>query len=112
MAIWAIHYTYPADMTEQLMIRPQHREWLTSLPGLRVAGMYGAGHDEVSEGEPTVEEPLNGALIVVEADTLAEVTATFDEDPYWQGGFILRRVVREWNPPLGPWVADQTQGLA
>lgn len=40
------------------------------------------------------------------------MTATLDNDPYWLAGLILRRVVREWNPPLGPWVADATQSPA
>ncbi len=53
MAIFAIHYTYPDDVTEMLTIRPEHREWLTGQPGLLVAGMYQDGTDEVSEGEPT-----------------------------------------------------------
>ncbi|MDC5696230.1 YciI family protein [Intrasporangium calvum] len=112
MAIFAIHYTYPEDMTEALKVRPEHRAWLSGLPGLRAAGMYQSGHDEFSEGEETVEEPPNGALIVVEAASLADVLATFEEDPYWVGGHVLRRVVREWNPPLGPWVADVSQGNA
>lgn len=105
MATFAIHYSYPDDTSHLMPVRPAHREWLTSLPGLLVAGMYQAGRDEVSLGEPTTEEPVNGALIVVEADSVADVTAAFDEDPYWRAGFVLRRVVREWNPPLGPWVA-------
>lgn len=105
MPVFAIHYTYPDDNTEMLTIRPQHRDWLAQLPGLRVAGAYQPALDEVSEGEPTSQEPVNGGLIVVEADSLEDVTTTFDEDPYWQHGYILRRVVRQWDPPLGPWAA-------
>jgi len=112
VAIFAIHYTYPDDVTEMLTVRPAHREWLTSQPGLLVAGMYQAGTDEVSEGETTDQEPANAALIVVSGDSLESVTATFDQDPYWQGGYVLRRVVRTWDPPLGPWVADATQSPA
>jgi hypothetical protein len=108
MAIFAIQYTYPDDMTEQLKIRPEHREWLSGQHVL-AAGMFQPAHDEFYEGEVTVEEPPNGALIVVEAESLGEVVAAFDDDPYWLGGYILRRVVREWNPPLGAWVADATQ---
>jgi uncharacterized protein YciI len=108
VAIFAIHYTYPDDATEMLTVRPEHREWLTSLHGLLVAGMYKDGIDEVSEGEPTDQEPANAGLIVVSADSLEEVTQTFEQDPYWLGGYVLRRVVRRWDPPLGPWVADPT----
>ena len=108
MAIFAIHYTYPDDPAERLKIRPEHREWLTGLPGLLVAGMYQDGIDEVSEGEPTDQEPAQAGLIIVSADSLDEVTQTFEQDPYWLGGYILRRVVRRWDPPLGPWVADPT----
>ena len=112
MPIFAIHYTYPDDNTEMLKIRPEHREWLSSLPGLLVAGMYQEGLDEVSEGEPTDVEARNAALIVVSSPSLADVTAAFDQDPYWLGGYILRRVVREWDPPFGPWVADATYSPA
>jgi hypothetical protein len=109
MAIYAILYTYPDDTTEMMKVRPEHREWLSGQRGLLVAGMYQGDLDEVSEGEMTEEEPPNGALIVFEGESIDEVTSTFDNDPYWQNGFILRRVVREWNPPLGAWVADATQ---
>lgn len=106
MAVFAIHYIYPDDPTEMLSVRSEHRDWLSSLPGLLVGGMYQEGHDEVSAGEPTDVEPANAALIVASADSIDDVTATFDHDPYWLGGHVLRRVVREWNPTLGPWVAD------
>ena len=109
MAIFAIHYTYPDDSSEMLTIRPEHREWLMGLHGLLAGGMYQAGVDEISEGETTDQEPSNAALIVVSANSLTEVTEAFDQDPYWQGGYVLRRVVRRWDPPFGPWVADETQ---
>ncbi len=108
MAIFAIHYTYPDDVTEMLTIRPEHREWLMGQPGLLVAGMYQDGLDELSEGEPTDQEPANAALIVYAAESMEAVTDAFDQDPYWLGGYVLRRVVRQWDPPLGPWVADPT----
>jgi uncharacterized protein YciI len=106
VAIFAIHYTYADDPSEMLTIRPEHREWLGGLSGLLVAGMYAPGLDEVSEGETTDHEPVNAALIVYSADSLSEVTQTFDQDPYYLAGHVLRRVVRTWDPPLGPWVAD------
>lgn len=109
MAVFAIQYDYPDDPTEMLTVRPKHREWLSSVPGLLVAGMYQPGRDEASHGEPSQPldgMPSNGALIVVSGESVAEVAATFDHDPYWVAGFVLRRVVREWNPPLGTWVAE------
>jgi uncharacterized protein len=109
VAIFAIHYTYPDDASEMLTIRPDHREWLSGLHGLLVAGMYQDGIDELSESEPTDQEPANAALIVVSGESVAAVTETFDQDPYWLGGYVLRRVVRRWDPPFGPWVADATQ---
>jgi len=109
VAIFAIHYTYPDDNAEMLTIRPEHREWLTGLPGLLVAGMYQEGTDELSEGETTDQEPRNAALVIVSVESLSDATETFDQDPYWLGGYVLRRVVRRWDPPLGPWVADATQ---
>ena len=74
-----------------------------------------AGRDEATQSErfepggpssDAGQTPANGALIVVSGDSAAEVAATFDRDPYWLAGFVLRRVVREWNPPLGVWAAD------
>ncbi len=112
MAIFAIHYTYPDDTTELMKVRPEHRAWLSAQPGLLVAGMYQAGLDEVSEGEPSDEEPSQAALIVYEADSMDDVLATFDNDPYWQNGLVLRRVAREWNPPLGRWVATDEPATA
>lgn len=69
MAIYAIHYTYPDDTTEMMKVRPEHREWLSTLTGLLVGGMYQPGHDEVSAGEPTEEEPSNAALIIYAAES-------------------------------------------
>jgi uncharacterized protein YciI len=109
MGIYAIHYTYPDDTTELMKVRPEHREWLGTLHGLLVAGMYKEGHDEVSEGEPTAEEPPNAALLVYSAESLEDVISTFDNDPYWLNGLVMRRVIRSWDPPLGAWVADATQ---
>lgn len=111
MPIFAIHYTYPDDTTELMTVRPAHRQWLSSLPGLLVAGMYQDGLDEVSAGEPTEQSPRQAALIIVAAESMAAVIETFDHDPYWLGGLVLRRVVREWNPPLGSWVADAASPL-
>lgn len=109
MAIFAITYDYPDDTDEMMTVRPEHREWLSSVPGLLVAGMYQPGRDTATPGEPREqadESPANGALIVVSGDSLAEVGARFDHDPYWLAGFVLRRVVREWNPPLGSWAVE------
>src|SRR3954467_1419389 len=85
VAIFAIHYTYPDDSTEMLTVRPEHREWLSGISGLLVAGMYQEGIDEVSEGEPTDQEARNAALIVCSGESVESVTATFDQDPYWVG---------------------------
>lgn len=112
MGIYAIHYTYPDDLTELMRVRPEHRAWLATVPNLLVAGMYQAAHDEISEGELTEDDPEHGALIVCAADSIEDVTSTFDDDPYLLGGIVLRRVVREWNPPLGAWVADATNSPA
>ena len=81
--------------------------------GLLVAGMYQPGVAASPAAESTHGEPTNAALIVYAGESLDDVTRTFDEDPYWRsGGIITRRVVRTWDPPLGPWVADATQSPA
>lgn len=116
MAVFAIHYDYPDDTGAMMAVRPEHREWLARQPGLLVAGMYQDGlFVSVPDRQPEqVDQPGqpgqrtgHGALIVVSAESIEEVTTIFDHDPYWLGGHVLRRVVREWNPPLGPW-ASQT----
>lgn len=103
MAVFAIHYEYPDDTSAMLTVRPEHREWLSRQPGLLLAGMYQDGLDVSTSGEQRSAVPAHGALIVVGGDSLEQVTSVFDNDPYWVGGHVLRRVVREWNPPLGPW---------
>ena len=114
MAIFAIHYTYADDATEMMTVRPDHREWLSGLPGLLVAGMYQPGIDAAPTGELDPRGAgERGAHRLRGGVARRRVRTTFDEDPYWRaGGIITRRVVRTWDPPLGPWVADATQSLA
>lgn len=101
VAVFAVHYNYPDDTSAMTAVRPEHREWLARQPGLLLAGMYQDGL--AIGGEQGGKTPAHGALIVVTADSIEQVTTAFDHDPYWLGGHVLRRVVREWNPPLGPW---------
>src|SRR4051794_41659760 len=96
-----------------LTIRPEHREWLSGLSGLLVAGMYQDGTDEVSEGEPTDQEPVNAALIVCSGDSLESVTATFDQDPYWLSGHLIVLYILPEGPKprprdVGPWHISQS----
>lgn len=103
MAVFAIHYEYPDDTSAMMAVRPEHREWLSRQPGLLLAGMYQDGMDVSTSGEPAAPVPTHAALIVVTGDSVEQVTSAFDHDPYWRGGHVLQRVVREWNPPLGTW---------
>jgi uncharacterized protein YciI len=71
-------------------LRPVHRAWLREHPG----------HDvRVVHGGPTLDEggAMNGTLLVVEADGIAQVRSFLAEDPYSRGGLFAQLEIRAWN---------------
>lgn len=86
----AILYTYTDDVETRMATRPAHRDFLTSNPGLRIAGATDAG----------------GGIIVVEADSAAEVEAWIEGDPYQAAGLVATRTVTPWGIAIGSWVRE------
>ena len=87
MPIFAVTYVYSSDIEAQDRLRPEHRAFLAAQDGLLMSG-------------PTDD---NGALIIWEAKSAAEVEEVLDEDPFWTADLIAERAVVGWTPVLGPW---------
>ncbi|TRY19892.1 hypothetical protein FOJ82_03155 [Tessaracoccus rhinocerotis] len=90
MNLYAVEYSYVTDAAALDEHRPAHREFLRALlpTPLVVAGAY-------------QEADSPGALLLVRADSDAEVEQLLDEDPFWQRKLITQRRVRLWNPGIG-----------
>lgn len=87
MSFFVVTYAYSPDVSARDAVRPAHREWLASL-----------GDALVLSG-PTDAE---GAFLVFEAETAADVEATLDADPFFVDGRIVAgRTVAGWTPVLG-----------
>ncbi|GAA4904675.1 YciI family protein [Tessaracoccus lubricantis] len=90
MAFFAVRYTYTDDTAGLDRVRPSHRSFLASLTdGPLVASGPLAGADQPS------------ALLLLRAESAAEVTGALDPDPFWEAGLIAERAVEEWNPIIG-----------
>jgi uncharacterized protein YciI len=42
------------------------------------------------------------ALLLFEADSIEELNALLDQDPFEIAGMIAERTIEEWNPVFGP----------
>ena len=87
MPIYAVTYVYTTDTEARDRLRPEHRAFLAGNDGLLLSG-------------PTDD---NGALLIWEAKSVAEVEEVLDEDPFWTADLISERAVVAWDPVLGPW---------
>jgi uncharacterized protein len=87
MAIFAVTYVYTSDTDTRDQLRPEHRAFLSAQDGLLLSG-------------PTDDD---GALLVWEAKSAAEIEEILDDDPFWTAGLISERAVVGWTPVLGPW---------
>lgn len=96
MAVFCVEYRYTDDAAGRDTHRAAHRDYLDTQPGLLLAGPY-------------VDEPA-GALIIVRADSRAEVEKVMDADPFQLEGFVAERTVRSFNPVLGPKAAGFADG--
>lgn len=97
MSTYAVIYTYTDDTDLRMATRPAHRDYLTSLPELVVAGAWAP------------DEPAGGLLVFRTADK-ADMLAIVDGDPYRKAGVVADVQIREWVPPLGPAAAAVTSG--
>ena len=87
MPIYAVTYVYSPDTDALDRLRPEHRAFLADADGVLLSG-------------PTDD---NGALIIWEAKSAAEVEEVLDEDPFWSADLITERAVVGWSPVIGPW---------
>ncbi|GAB7541022.1 YciI-like protein [Cupriavidus sp. 8B] len=76
-------------------VRPAHRAYLRAPSAQRVI---------VRLGGPTLTEDgagMNGTLLVVEAEALADVERFVNADPYVRNGIFERVEIRPWQWGLG-----------
>jgi uncharacterized protein YciI len=93
MAIFAVTYAYSASEEELAEIRPTHRAFFKELLEKQILLASG----------PMVDRP--GALLIVRAGSVEEVSELLDQDPFDIAGYIGERAIAEWNPVFGPWSA-------
>ncbi|GAA4667394.1 YciI family protein [Kineococcus glutinatus] len=79
-------YAYTDDTAARDATRPEHRRYLASL-----------GERLVLSG-PT---DADGAVLVFEAGSAAEVEEILDADPFTRDGIVAARTLVGWNPVLG-----------
>lgn len=86
MPIYAVTYRY-ADQPEVIAEhRPLHREYIASLLG--EGGLIASGRTEGGE--------TPSALLLFQAESVAEVENVLDPDPFWTLGLIEKREIVEW----------------
>lgn len=86
MPIYAVTYRY-ADQPEVIAEhRPAHREYIASLLG--EGGLIASGRTEGGE--------TPSALLLFQAESVAEVENALDPDPFWTLGLIEKREIVEW----------------
>jgi uncharacterized protein YciI len=89
--IYAVTYRY-ADQPEVIAEhRPAHREYIASLLG--EGGLIASGRTEGGE--------TPGALLLFQAESVAEVEKVLDPDPFWTLGLIEKRDIVEWILTFG-----------
>lgn len=85
VATFAVQIEFMDDAELRTATRPGHREYLRGLleaGKLRISGPYA---DDT------------GALIVYEAENMAEAEQLLESDPYRAAGVIANATIKEWN---------------
>lgn len=72
------------------LIRPTHRVWLSEQ--LDNGSLLASG--------PMVDRPA--ALLIFKSESIEELNALLDQDPYEIAGVIGERTIEAWNPIFGP----------
>lgn len=90
MNTYAVTYIFSAEPEEVQQIRPTHREWLSAQ--LASGALLASG--------PMVDRPA--ALLIFKAESIEELNALLDQDPYEIAGVIGERTIEAWNPVFGP----------
>ena len=86
MPIYAVTYRYANQPEVIAEHRPAHREYIASL--LSECGLIASGRTEGGE--------IPSALLLFQADSVAEVEKVLDPDPFWTLGVIEKREIVEW----------------
>ena len=94
MTIYAVQYTYDDRSDRRDELRPEHRAYLGGL--VESGSLLSSG--PWADGDP-------GALLIVSADSPADVERLLDADPFARQGLVAARVIRAWTPVLGAWRA-------
>ena len=90
MSTFAVTYSFSAETDEVNQIRPTHREWLADR--LLEGSLLASG--------PMVDRPA--ALLIFRAESIEQLNALLDQDPYEIAGVIGERTIEAWNPVFGP----------
>lgn len=90
MYTFAVTYTFSAEPDEVNQIRPTHRVWLSEQ--LDAGSLLASG--------PMVDRPA--ALLIFKSESIEELNALLDQDPYEIAGVIGERTIEAWNPVFGP----------
>lgn len=93
MAVFAVFYTYDERSADRDTHRPAHRAFLNDLLDAGVVLAAGAYTDT---GAP-------GALLLLRAESPAEVTAVLAKDPFVLADLVPGVDIREWSAGFGPW---------
>jgi uncharacterized protein YciI len=79
---------YAQDKDKIQAVRPQHRQYLSSLKE----------RGQLAASGPFLDD--SGALIVYEAATRDEAEKLLQADPFNQNGIFVRYQLRPWNPVI------------
>ena len=85
MGLFAALIEFTEDEELRLQTRPVHREYLRSLLDAGKLAMSGPWADDT------------GALIIYQAESLAEAERILDDDPYRSAGVIASATLKEWR---------------
>ena len=89
MSIFAVNYYYSAEEEQLAAVRVVHREWQA---------------EQLAAGRLLASGPfvnIRAALLIFKADSVEELSALLDQDPFDIAGFIGERVITEWKPIFG-----------
>jgi uncharacterized protein YciI len=92
MGTFAVTYAYAANSSAgRDEHRPRHVEFLQE--------QFDDGTLVKSGPFGPEEEP--GALLIIEADSKADVEALMNQDPFYLNGLVEQRSIRQWNIVFG-----------
>jgi uncharacterized protein YciI len=90
MSIYVVSYVYEDDPIELNQVRPTHRAWLT---------------EQLDKGNLLASGPMidrAAALLIFKSESIEELNALLDQDPFELAGLIAQRSIEAWNPIFGP----------